>query len=160
MLWLGAHNRSVRATDLNNHSSRSHTLFELIITQKIKTENGGEKSIFSKINLVDLAGSEKWHPYQFGSFTDQRIQEMTSINKSLSNLGNCIRGLANNKSHIPYRNSKLTRLLQDSLGGNSKTLFIITLSPSIEYMDDGISSYFSYIIRYFLIIIIIYLFIQ
>lgn len=90
--------------------------------------------------MVDLAGSEKCHAYQFGSFTDERIQELVSINKSLSNLGNCVRLLANGKSYIPYRDSKLTRLLADSLGGNSKTLFIITLSPSIEFMDDGISS--------------------
>ena len=76
----------------------------------------------SKINLVDLAGSEKWKPHQLTAFSTKRIQEMTSINKSLSNLGNCVRALTAGQRHIPYRNSKLTRLLADSLGGNTRTV--------------------------------------
>jgi kinesin family protein 3/17 len=77
------------------------------------------------------------------SFSAERIKELTSINKSLSTLGNCIAALMktpSSSSHVPFRDSKLTRLLQDSLGGNTKTLFIVTLSPSISCMDETAST--------------------
>ena len=101
---------------MNAHSSRSHTIFQVVIERKpLDTGIGADtKIIRSKINLVDLAGSEKWKPHQLNRFSEKRIQEMTSINQSLSNLGNCVRALLEKRrQHIPYRNSKLTRLLQD-----------------------------------------------
>ena len=92
-----------------------------------------------QINLVDLAGSEKMKTHQ--SVSERRLQELTSINQSLSNLGNCVRALGQpGRSHIPYRNSKLTRLLQDSLGGNTKTTFIVTLSPSEDALEETLST--------------------
>eukprot|EP00941_MAST-03F_sp_MAST-3F-sp1_P002613 g2613.t1 len=139
MLWKGARNRAMSATDMNHHSSRSHTIFQVFIEQKPFEENGVSK--ISKLNLVDLAGSEKWHPHQLSTFTSQRIQEMTSINQSLSNLGNCVRALLERgRRHIPYRNSRLTRLLADSLGGNTKTAFIVTLSPAENALQESIST--------------------
>jgi hypothetical protein len=74
-----------------------------------------------QINLVDLAGSEKIKPHQIGELSDRRMLELTAINQSLSFLGNCIRALSeSDRTHIPFRDSKLTRLLQDSLGGNTR----------------------------------------
>ena len=111
LLWKGAHNRAVSSTDMNERSSRSHTIFQVVVEQKAL--GGGSKIKRSKVNLVDLAGSEKWRPHQLPSFTDKRISEMTSINRSLSNLGNCVRALLEKKrSHIPYRcvPDRLTRV--------------------------------------------------
>ena len=115
----GARNRAMVATDMNAHSSRSHTIFQVMIERKpLDTGIGADtKIIRSKINLVDLAGSEKWKPHQLNRFSEKRIQEMTSINQSLSNLGNCVRALLERRrQHIPYRNSKLTRLLPRFVG--------------------------------------------
>lgn len=132
---------------MNLHSSRSHTIFQVAVEQKpastaaiIGSEDGAEPVITrAKLNLVDLAGSEKIKTYQ--NFTDERIAELTSINQSLSNLGNCIRALSEKgRSHVPYRNSKLTRLLEDSLGGNTKTAFIVTMSPAISAAEETIST--------------------
>ena len=121
-LWRGARNRAVSATDMNEHSSRSHTIFQVLV--ETKSRNGITSA---RLNLVDLAGSEKWRPHQLSEFSEQRILEMTSINKSLSNLGNCVRGLMQSgRNHIPYRDSKLTRLLQDSLGGNAQTGYVFS----------------------------------
>ncbi|KAJ4452882.1 putative Kinesin protein [Paratrimastix pyriformis] len=91
-----------------------------------------------RLEEVDLAGSEKWRTATMGA---QRIQELTAINQSLSALGNCIAALTQpGRSHIPFRDSKLTRLLQDSLGGNTKTTFVVTLSPSIMSFDESLSA--------------------
>ena len=145
ILWKGAKNRAMVATDMNTHSSRSHTIFRVVIERKSLAgatgADGDTKIIRSKINLVDLAGSEKWKPHQLSTFSDTRVKEMTSINQSLSNLGNCVRALLERgRQHIPYRNSKLTRLLQDSLGGNTKTAFIVTLSPSSDAIEESQST--------------------
>jgi len=135
-LWRGARNRAVSATDMNEHSSRSHTIFQVLV--ETKSKNGVTSA---RLNLVDLAGSEKWRPHQLSEFSEQRIVEMTSINKSLSNLGNCIRGLMQSgRNHIPYRDSKLTRLLQDSLGGNAQTSFVVTVSPSETAHEETVST--------------------
>ncbi|KAH9251139.1 hypothetical protein BASA81_011038 [Batrachochytrium salamandrivorans] len=134
-LWKGAKNRAVSSTDMNEHSSRSHTIFQ--VTVEIK--HSPEVTTKAKLNLIDLAGSEKWRPHL--EFSDQRIAEMTSINQSLSNLGNCVRALLRpGKNHIPYRNSKLTRLVSDSLGGNAKTGFVVTVSPSELAHEETIST--------------------
>lgn len=143
LLWKGARNRSISATDMNEHSSRSHTIFQVVIEQRPVDSATGEKRVVtrSKLNMVDLAGSEKWKTHQLTSFSEKRISELTAINQSLSNLGNCIRALGEaGRSHIPYRNSKLTRLLQDSIGGNTKTWFVVTLSPSDDAVDETLST--------------------
>jgi hypothetical protein len=143
LLWDGAKCRSIAATDMNDHSSRSHTVF--IVYLQINSQNihtGGIQEIKnSKLCLVDLAGSEKWKSHQMATFSEARIKELTSINRSLSALGNCISALLKTgRGHIPYRDSKLTRLLQDSLGGNTKTLFIVTLSPSLSSIEETTST--------------------
>lgn len=110
---------------MNAESSRSHSIFILTISQK-NTINGTTKT--GKLYLVDLAGSEKVG--KTGA-TGQTLEEAKKINKSLTTLGMVINALTDGKSHhIPYRDSKLTRILQESLGGNSRTTLIINASPS------------------------------
>jgi hypothetical protein len=142
LLWDGAKCRSIAATDMNDHSSRSHTVFIVYLQINSINVNTGVKEIKnSKLCLVDLAGSEKWKSHQMATFSEARIKELTSINRSLSALGNCISALLKTgRGHIPYRDSKLTRLLQDSLGGNTKTLFIVTLSPSFSSIEETTST--------------------
>ena len=143
LLWEGARNRAVSATDMNEYSSRSHTIFQIIIEMVVNADgNDGPKFVRrSKINLVDLAGSETMKENKIASLNQKRINELTSINQSLSCLGNCVRALSQSKrSHVPYRDSKLTRLLQDSLGGNTKTTFVVTISPSNLALSETIST--------------------
>ncbi|RLV93386.1 Kinesin heavy chain [Spathaspora sp. JA1] len=125
ILSEGLKYRSTSSTNMNLESSRSHTIFELKLVQKhIETEVTKRSRLF----LVDLAGSEK--VAKTGS-QGQTLQEAKKINSSLSTLGNVINALTDGKSkHVPYRDSKLTRILQESLGGNSRTSLIINCSPS------------------------------
>ncbi|XP_042372366.1 kinesin heavy chain-like [Plectropomus leopardus] len=111
---------------MNEHSSRSHSIFLINIKQEnIETE----KKLSGKLYLVDLAGSEK---VSKTGAEGAVLDEAKNINKSLSALGNVISALAEGtKSHVPYRDSKMTRILQDSLGGNCRTTIIICCSPSI-----------------------------
>ncbi|KAG8746935.1 hypothetical protein FRC10_003106 [Ceratobasidium sp. 414] len=121
----GGQARAVTATNMNAESSRSHSIF-LITIQQRNTENGALKT--GNLYLVDLAGSEKVG--KTGA-SGQTLEEAKKINKSLSALGMVINALTDGKSsHIPYRDSKLTRILQESLGGNSRTTLIINCSPS------------------------------
>ncbi|EEH50306.1 kinesin heavy chain [Paracoccidioides brasiliensis Pb18] len=121
--------RAVSATNMNQESSRSHSIFVITVTQK-NVETGSAKS--GQLFLVDLAGSEKVG--KTGA-SGQTLEEAKKINKSLSALGMVINSLTDGKStHIPYRDSKLTRILQESLGGNSRTTLIINCSPS-SYND-------------------------
>lgn len=125
----GGNARAVAATNMNQESSRSHSIFVITITQK-NVETGSAKS--GQLFLVDLAGSEKIG--KTGA-SGQTLEEAKKINKSLSALGMVINALTDGKSsHIPYRDSKLTRILQESLGGNSRTTLIINCSPS-SYND-------------------------
>ncbi|CZT01123.1 probable kinesin heavy chain [Rhynchosporium graminicola] len=125
----GGNSRAVAATNMNAESSRSHSIFVITITQK-NVETGSAKS--GQLFLVDLAGSEKVG--KTGA-SGQTLEEAKKINKSLSALGMVINNLTDGKSsHIPYRDSKLTRILQESLGGNSRTTLIINCSPS-SYND-------------------------
>jgi hypothetical protein len=148
----------MRATALNESSSRSHAILRLVVRTTATLEDGRTVSRAAKLNLVDLAGSEKWAP---SGMVDTRIKEMTHINKSLSCLGDCISALTDPlRKHVPYRNSKLTvrrkpgfslllrcpsllsplqRILQDSLGGNTMTTLIATLSPS-STCDETVST--------------------
>ncbi|SLM39242.1 kinesin heavy chain [Lasallia pustulata] len=125
----GGASRATAATNMNQESSRSHSIFVLTITQK-NVETGSAKS--GQLFLVDLAGSEKVG--KTGA-SGQTLEEAKKINRSLSALGMVINSLTDGKStHIPYRDSKLTRILQESLGGNSRTTLIINCSPS-SYND-------------------------
>ena len=118
LMNLGHENRAVGSTLMNEQSSRSHSIFTITIEQSEIGPDGEEHIRVGKLNLVDLAGSERQS--KTGA-TGDRLKEATKINLSLSALGNCISALVDGKSsHIPYRDSKLTRLLQDSLGGNAK----------------------------------------
>jgi len=139
LMLVGAQNRATSTTDMNEHSSRSHTIFSMVVCQKEVDSHGMQVVKRGKLNLVDLAGSEKWRTHtQMG---DRRIKELTAINQSLSALGNCISALTqHDRAHIPFRDSKLTRLLQDSLGGNCKTTFIATISPSVLSYDETCST--------------------
>ncbi|TGZ78108.1 kinesin heavy chain [Ascodesmis nigricans] len=126
----GGSSRTVAATNMNAESSRSHSIFLVQINQK-NVETGSMKT--GSLYLVDLAGSEKVG--KTGA-TGQTLEEAKKINTSLTTLGKVINALTDGKSsHIPYRESKLTRILQESLGGNSRTTLIINCSPS-SYNDD------------------------
>lgn len=120
---------------MNEQSSRSHSVFILHLTQN-NTKDLSCKS--GKLFLVDLAGSEK---VEKTGATGNTLKEAQRINKSLTTLGLVIKHLTDRKStHVPYRDSKLTRMLQDSLGGNSKTCLIITCSPSSFNEEETIST--------------------
>mmetsp|Transcript_77227 Transcript_77227/g.179104 ORF Transcript_77227/g.179104 Transcript_77227/m.179104 type:complete len:709 (-) Transcript_77227:358-2484(-) len=131
----GHYNRSMAVTNMNEHSSRSHLVFMLTIEQK----NLHDRSVkVGKLHLVDLAGSEK--VAKTGA-SGERLDEAKNINRSLSALGNVINALTDKKStHVPYRDSKLTRVLQESLGGNAKTSLIITCSPSNFNEQETVST--------------------
>ncbi|KAG8797306.1 hypothetical protein FRC17_007786, partial [Serendipita sp. 399] len=127
--------RVVTATNMNAESSRSHSIFLITINQK-NTDSGAQKT--GNLYLVDLAGSEKVG--KTGA-TGQTLEEAKKINKSLSALGMVINALTDGKSaHIPYRDSKLTRILQESLGGNSRTTLIINCSPSAYNEAETLST--------------------
>lgn len=138
-MMLGNKNRTTGATNMNEHSSRSHAIFQIVIEM---AEHQSKSVKVGKLNLIDLAGSER--QAKTGS-TGERFKEATKINKSLSSLGNVIYALAENSAHIPYRDSKLTRLLQDSLGGNSKTIMIANIGPAnINYDETIITLRYAY----------------
>jgi len=134
LIKLGEKYRAVSATDMNAESSRSHSLFILNLLQKLP--DGGTKS--ASLNLCDLAGSEKVG--KTGA-TGNTLEEAKKINQSLSALGNCINALTKGKkSHVPYRDSKLTHILRESLGGNTKTTLVVCASPHIFNIDETIST--------------------
>nr|5HNY_K Chain K, Protein claret segregational, Kinesin-1/Kinesin-14, Protein claret segregational [Drosophila melanogaster]5HNZ_K Chain K, Protein claret segregational,Protein claret segregational,Plus-end directed kinesin-1/kinesin-14,Protein claret segregational,Protein claret segregational [Drosophila melanogaster] len=121
----GKSNRHVAVTNMNEHSSRSHSIFLINIKQEnVETE----KKLSGKLYLVDLAGSEK---VSKTGAEGAVLDEAKNINKSLSALGNVISALAEGTTHVPYRDSKMTRILQDSLGGNCRTTIVICCSPSV-----------------------------
>lgn len=135
VLERGGAARAVAATNMNQESSRSHSIFVIEVAQK-NVESGSAKS--GRLFLVDLAGSEKVG--KTGA-SGQTLEEAKKINKSLTSLGMVINALSDGKSsHIPYRDSKLTRILQESLGGNSRTTLIINCSPSGYNYDETVST--------------------
>lgn len=136
VLESGLKIRQVAATKMNDFSSRSHTIFTLNLFKK--DQQSGELFRISKMNLVDLAGSEN---ISRSGALNQRAKEAGSINQSLLTLGRVISLLVEkNNQHIPYRESKLTRLLQDSLGGRTKTCLIATISPAKINYDETLST--------------------
>jgi kinesin family protein 5 len=135
ILERGGAARMVAATNMNQESSRSHSIFVIEVAQK-NVETGSAKS--GRLFLVDLAGSEKVG--KTGA-SGQTLEEAKKINKSLTSLGMVINALSDGKSsHIPYRDSKLTRILQESLGGNSRTTLIINCSPSAYNYEETVST--------------------
>lgn len=137
LLQTGSHKRQVAATKCNDLSSRSHTVFTITVLTKRTTESGEDYVSSGKLNLVDLAGSEN---IGRSGAENKRATEAGLINKSLLTLGRVINALVDKSSHIPYRESKLTRLLQDSLGGRTKTCIIATVSPARNNLEETIST--------------------
>lgn len=147
---MGLENRAIAPTLMNSTSSRSHTILTIKIEQKVRTDlstesrdsktpsQGFSKTLRSKLLMVDLAGSER---VRRTVSKGTRLSEAKSINTSLSALGNVIAALAEqNISHIPYRDSKLTRLLQDSLGGTASTALIATVGPAPVNYGETLST--------------------
>lgn len=138
MLDKGLGNRTVASTLMNAESSRSHSIFTIVIEMTSKDKDTGKEMIRAgKLNLVDLAGSER---QKKTGAKDATLKEGIKINLSLSALGNVISALSEGSKHIPYRDSKLTRLLQDSLGGNSKTMMIAAISPADYNYEETLST--------------------
>ncbi|CAI4232029.1 unnamed protein product [Auanema sp. JU1783] len=138
VMLVGNANRSVGRTNMNEHSSRSHAIF-MVTIECCEVGIDGENHIrVGRLNLVDLAGSER--QAKTGA-SGERFKEATKINLSLSALGNVISSLVDGKSsHIPYRDSKLTRLLQDSLGGNSKTVMVACIGPASYNYEETLGT--------------------
>ncbi|XP_033847046.1 kinesin-like protein KIF3C [Periophthalmus magnuspinnatus] len=135
---MGNQARAVGATDMNEHSSRSHALFLITVECSQPGPDGRKHIRVGRLNLVDLAGSERQAKT---GVHGERLKEAAKINLSLSALGNVISALADGRSgHVPYRDSKLTRLLQDSLGGNAKTVMVATLGPAPQHYDETLTT--------------------
>ncbi|KAA3680815.1 kinesin family member 3A [Paragonimus westermani] len=138
LMSFGNRNRVTAATNMNEHSSRSHAIYTITLECSENAGQGKPLLRQGKLHLVDLAGSERQS--KTGA-TGKRLQEANKINLSLTTLGNVISALVDGKStHVPYRNSKLTRLLQDSLGGNSKTAMIANIAPSDYNYEESLST--------------------
>lgn len=127
LLSTGERNRAVRETRFNALSSRSHSIFQLLLESDRANKRGALKR--GKLNLCDLAGSEKYD--KEGNMEKGHIRELTNINQSLVVLGKVVATLAAGKGFAPYRESKLTRLLQDSLGAKTRTILIATITPTM-----------------------------
>lgn len=133
LIQAGSENRSIAATKMNDRSSRSHSVFTASIEFQQVLPNGSKQTRCSKLNLVDLAGSER---VGRSGVTGEQLAEARSINKSLSVLGRVITAIVDCQEkktcHVPFRDSKLTFLLQESLGGNSRTAVVATVTPTLE----------------------------
>jgi len=127
-------NRTVMATEMNEESSRSHLIVQV---RTVTTRKKEQKEYCGKINLIDLAGSENVNK---SGVSGQGMREAQNINKSLSALGDVIGALIAKNPHIPFRNSKLTMMLKDSLGGDAKTLMIVQASPAQTNVTETLSS--------------------
>ncbi|KAB5529177.1 hypothetical protein DKX38_019258 [Salix brachista] len=134
LMNTGLRNRAVGATAMNDRSSRSHSCLTVHVQGRELTSG---TVIRGSMHLVDLAGSER---VDKSEVTGDRLKEAQHINKSLSALGDVIASLAQKNSHVPYRNSKLTQLLQDSLGGQAKTLMFVHMSPETDALGETIST--------------------
>lgn len=130
LLHFGNRNRTQHPTDANSESSRSHAIFQVHI-RMVEKKTNTKRTV--KLSMIDLAGSER---AQSTKCKGIRFKEGANINKSLLALGNCINKLADGCKHIPYRDSNLTRILKDSLGGNCQTLMIANVSPSSITFED------------------------
>ena len=139
LISTGTKNRSVGQTQMNAESSRSHSLLRLVIESRDKSDASGAVRI-AELNLVDLAGSERQSHTQA---TGTRLKEGANINKSLLTLSNVIAKLSEGEkaqAHIPYRDSKLTRMLERALGGNSRTSIICTVTNAVMHAEETLST--------------------
>ncbi|KAK6934651.1 Calponin homology domain, partial [Dillenia turbinata] len=134
LMKIGQKNRAVGATALNERSSRSHSVLTVHVHGK---ESVSGSILRGCLHLVDLAGSERVHKSEA---VGERLKEAQHINRSLSALGDVISALAQKSTHIPYRNSKLTQVLQDSLGGQAKTLMFVHINPEVNALGETIST--------------------
>ncbi|KAG8944135.1 kinesin motor protein cin8 [Tulasnella sp. 424] len=137
LLRKGSYRRQIASTKFNDHSSRSHSIFTITVHTKETCSKGDEALRVGKLNLVDLAGSEN---IGRSGAENKRAREAGMINQSLLTLGRVINALVDQSPHVPYRESKLTRLLQDSLGGRTKTCIIATVSPAKCNMEETLST--------------------
>ncbi|GMF65835.1 unnamed protein product [Phytophthora lilii] len=141
LLQLGSQNRHISSTDMNRESSRSHAVFSVKLVLEERTSAGVKRTRRSCLHLVDLAGSEKQRQTRVAG---KRLKEAAQINKSLSALGNVIMALVDvsngQKRHVHYRDSKLTFLLRDALGGNAITSIVATISPEEKYFTETLST--------------------
>jgi kinesin family protein 18/19 len=130
LLQIGNKRRTTESTNANQTSSRSHAIFQIMLNMKDKSKNIESEVLCGKLSLIDLAGSER------GTVTENRgirLREGAKINTSLLALANCINALGDKAKKgffVPFRDSKLTRMLKDSLGGNCKTIMVATISPA------------------------------
>ncbi|XP_005188525.3 kinesin-like protein Klp61F [Musca domestica] len=138
LLEKGKERRRTASTLMNAQSSRSHTVFSIVVHIKENGIDGEEMLKIGKLNLVDLAGSE--NVSKAGNEKGVRVRETVNINQSLLTLGRVITALVERTPHIPYRESKLTRLLQESLGGRTKTSIIATISPGHKDIEETLST--------------------
>jgi len=129
VMTRGNRNRSVAATNMNDQSSRSHMVMQVTIS----SGTTGQPQTIGQLNLVDLAGCER---VAKSNVVGKELKEAQHINLSLSALGDVMEALDKKSSHIPYRNSKLTYFLQDSIGGNSRTMMIVTACPAESSVDE------------------------
>ncbi|KAI3466388.1 hypothetical protein Pfo_023051 [Paulownia fortunei] len=134
LMRIGQRNRAVGATALNERSSRSHSILTVHVRGKELVSGSMLKGC---LHLVDLAGSER---VDRSEAVGERLKEAQHINRSLSALGDVIAALAQKSSHVPYRNSKLTQVLQDSLGGHAKTLMFVHINPEVDALGETIST--------------------
>ena len=134
LFHTGNKERHTGATKMNAESSRSHSIFAILIESYDKTT---KRTTYGKLSLVDLAGSERAD--KTGATAD-RLKEGMAINKSLSALGDVMAALSEGEKFIPYRNNKLTQVMQDSLGGNAKTLMFVNISPADYNADETTNS--------------------
>ncbi|EIN07350.1 kinesin-domain-containing protein [Punctularia strigosozonata HHB-11173 SS5] len=137
VLTKGSQRRQIAATKFNDHSSRSHSVFSITVHTKETSSLGDDLLRVGKMNLVDLAGSEN---IGRSGAENKRAREAGMINQSLLTLGRVINALVDRASYVPYRESKLTRLLQDSLGGRTKTCIVATVSPARSNMEETLST--------------------
>jgi kinesin family protein 18/19 len=135
IIMHGNERRTMSPTEANATSSRSHAVLQINVAQKDRNADVNEPHIMATLSIIDLAGSERASATKNRG---ERLQEGANINKSLLALGSCINALCDprKRNHIPYRNSKLTRLLKFSLGGNCKTVMIVCVSPSSQHFDE------------------------
>lgn len=139
LIFRGNEKRTISPTEANNVSSRSHAVLEIVLELSDKLQGLQEQKTYSSLTITDLAGSERAASTKNSG---KRLVEGANINRSLLALGNCINGLcdARRRSHIPYRDSKLTRLLKFSLGGNCKTVMIACVAPSSSHYDETLNT--------------------
>lgn len=140
LLLQGNRRRTTEATNANQTSSRSHAVFQICVSVSPRSKDVNLERVAGKLSLIDLAGSER------GTVTENRglrLREGAKINQSLLALANCINALGDKSkkgSFVPYRDSKLTRMLKDSLGGNCKTVMVVTISPASAQFEETLNT--------------------